>query len=275
MIDVSTLAQAGSPEELVARRLDLQRLPRHVAIIMDGNGRWAKARGLPRVHGHRAGVEAVRDTVEASARLELEALTLYAFSVENWKRPRYEVWALMNLLKEYLRRELSTLVDNNIHFSPLGRWRELDGSVVTALETAQQATRDCDGMQLNIALNYSGRCEIVDACRQIVSDWANGKGTDIDEETLGRYLYTAGQSDPDLMIRTSGESRISNFLLWQCAYAEFDFIDTPWPDFRRRHLYEAILDFQRRERRYGAVSERTGQRTSGADARPEAASEVD
>jgi undecaprenyl diphosphate synthase len=253
MIDLSQLAEPGSSDELLVRRLDFARLPRHVAIIMDGNGRWAQARGLPRVHGHRAGVEAVRDTVEASARLELEALTLYAFSVENWKRPRYEVWALMNLLKEYLRRELETLVDNNIHFSPLGRWRELDDSVVRALELARSATSGCDGMQFNIALNYSGRCEIVDACRQIVSDWASGKGTDIDEETLGRYLYTAGQADPDLMIRTSGESRLSNFLLWQCAYSEFSFIDTLWPDFRRCHLYEAILDYQRRERRYGAV----------------------
>ncbi len=254
MIDLSQLAAAGTPEELLVRRLDLERLPRHVAIIMDGNGRWAQGKGLPRVHGHRAGVEAVRDTVEASARLELEVLTLYAFSVDNWKRPRYEVWALMNLLKEYLRRELSSLVENNIRFKPLGRWHELDPMVVKALETARDATKDCDGMQFNVALNYSGRCEIVDACRQIVSDWASGKGTDIDEETLGRYLYTAGQPDPDLMIRTSGESRISNFLLWQCAYAEFDFIDTLWPDFRRGHLFEAILDYQRRERRYGAVS---------------------
>jgi undecaprenyl diphosphate synthase len=255
MVDLTQLAESGSSDELLVRRLDLGRLPRHVAIIMDGNGRWARARGLPRVHGHRAGVEAVRDTVEASARLELEVLTLYAFSVENWKRPRYEVWALMNLLKEYLRKELATLVDNNIHFSPLGRWRELDDSVVSALERAREATARCDGMQFNIALNYSGRCEIVDACRQIVSDWASGKGTDIDEETLGRYLYTTGQVDPDLMIRTSGESRISNFLLWQCAYSEFSFIDTLWPDFRRRHLFEAILEYQRRERRYGAVEQ--------------------
>lgn len=253
MIDVSQLAAAGSPDELLVRRLDLHRLPRHVAVIMDGNGRWAEARGLSRIHGHRAGVEAVRDTVEASARLELEVLTLYAFSVENWKRPRYEVWALMNLLKEYLRRELSSLVDNDIRVSPLGRWRELDQSVVSALQEAEEATRDCGGMQFNIALNYSGRCEIVDACRQIVADWASGKGTDIDETTLGEYLYTAGQPDPDLMIRTSGELRISNFLLWQCAYAEFGFVDTLWPDFRRRDLFEAILEYQRRDRRYGAV----------------------
>ena len=269
MIDLSQLAAAGTPEELLVRRLDLERLPRHVAIIMDGNGRWAQGKGLPRVHGHKAGVEAVRDTVEAGARLELEVLTLYAFSVENWKRPRYEVWALMNLLKEYLRRELSTLVENNIRFNPVGRWRELDPVVVKALEKARNGTKDCNGMQFNVALNYSGRCEIVDACRQIVSDWASGKGTDIDEETLGRYLYTAGQPDPDLMIRTSGESRISNFLLWQCAYAEFDFIDTLWPDFRRAHLFEAIVDYQRRDRRYGAVDASTA---SGA---PERASEAD
>ena len=269
MIDLSTLAAVGTPEELLVRRLELERLPRHVAIIMDGNGRWAQGQGLPRVHGHRAGVEAVRDTVEACAQLELEVLTLYAFSVENWKRPRYEVWALMNLLKEYLRRELSTLIENNIRFNPLGRWRELDPMVVKALEHAQSATADCDGMQFNVALNYSGRCEIVDACRQIVSDWASGKGTDIDEETLGRYLYTAGQPDPDLMIRTSGESRISNFLLWQCAYAEFDFMDTLWPDFRRAHLFEALLDYQRRDRRYGSV------KTSTSDAELERASEAD
>lgn len=275
MIDLSQLAPPGSPDELLARRLNLERLPRHVAIIMDGNGRWAKARNLPRVHGHRAGVESVRDTVEASARLELEALTLYAFSIENWKRPRYEVWALMNLLKEYLRRELETLVENNIHFTPIGRWRELDGSVVAALEKAQQATRDCDGMQFNIALNYSGRCEIVDACRQIVSDWASGKGTDIDEQTLGRYLYTAGQADPDLLIRTSGESRISNFLLWQCAYSEFHFIDTLWPDFRRGHLFAAILDYQRRDRRFGSVAEQRCEGEGGAFDLQGRASEAD
>jgi len=275
MIDLSQLAPPGSPDELLARRLNLERLPRHVAIIMDGNGRWAKARSLPRVHGHRAGVESVRDTVEASARLELEALTLYAFSIENWKRPRYEVWALMNLLKEYLRRELETLVENNIHFTPIGRWRELDSSVVAALEKAQQATRDCDGMQFNIALNYSGRCEIVDACRQIVSDWASGKGTDIDEQTLGRYLYTAGQADPDLLIRTSGESRISNFLLWQCAYSEFHFIDTLWPDFRRGHLFAAILDYQRRDRRFGSVAEQRSEGEGGAFDLQGRASEAD
>jgi undecaprenyl diphosphate synthase len=206
------------------------------------------------VEGHRAGVASVRDTVEAAGQLELGALTLYAFSVENWKRPRFEVWTLMNLLKEYVRRELDTLVDNGVRLSILGRWRELDPSVVRELERALEATGDGDGMRLNIALNYSGRCEIVDACRRIVADWAAGKGADIDEDTLGRYLYTAGQPDPDLLIRTSGEMRVSNFLLWQIAYAEIWTTDVLWPDFRRHHLFEALLDYQSRERRYGGVS---------------------
>ncbi len=246
-------APAGSPEELVARRIDRARLPRHVAIIMDGNGRWAQARGLPRVEGHRAGVAAVRDTIEAAAELGLEVLTLYAFSIENWKRPRYEVWTLMNLLKEYLRKELDRLLANGIRFQPMGRWRELDPSVVAELERAVAATAAGSGMQLNIALNYSGRCEIVDACRRIVTDWASGKGADIDEETLGRYLYTAGQPDPDLLIRTSGEARLSNFLLWQVAYAEIWLTSTLWPDFRRGELLQAVLDYQTRERRFGGV----------------------
>lgn len=255
MIDLSKLAQPGSPEELLVRRLDLDRLPRHVAVIMDGNGRWARARGLPRVEGHRAGVDAVRDTVEAAARLETRVLTLYAFSVENWKRPRFEVWTLMNLLREYLRRELDSLVENGIKVGVLGRWRELDPSVVRELERAIEATADGEGMHLNIALNYSGRCEIVDACRRIVTDWAAGGRAEIDEETIGRYLYASGEPDPDLLIRTSGEMRVSNFLLWQIAYTEIWVTRTLWPDFRRRHLFEAILEYQGRERRYGGVPE--------------------
>ena len=235
------------------RRLDRTRMPRHVAIIMDGNGRWAKSRGLPRVEGHRAGVAAVRDVIEVAAQLGIEVLTLYAFSVENWKRPRYEVWALMNLLKDYLRRELPQLVDHGIRLQLVGRWRELDPSVVAQLEKALEATADGRGMQLNIALNYSGRCEIVDACRDIVADWAGGERVEIDEETIGRYLYTSGQPDPDLLIRSSGEQRVSNFLLWQIAYAEIWMTDTLWPDFRRRHFMEAIVDFQARNRRFGAV----------------------
>jgi undecaprenyl diphosphate synthase len=253
MADLSQLAAPGSPEELLVRRIEMDRLPRHVAIIMDGNGRWAKARNLPRVEGHRAGVAAVRDTVETAARLHLEALTLYAFSVENWKRPRFEIWTLMNLLKEYVRKERESLVENDIRFNVLGRWEELDPSVVRELRQTLEETRHCQGLSFNIALNYSGRCEIVDACRRIVADWAAGKRADIDEETLGHYLYTSGQPDPDLLIRTSGEMRISNFLLWQIAYTEIWVTSTLWPDFRRRELYEAILDFQKRERRYGGV----------------------
>ena len=253
MAEFSQLAEPGSPEELLVRRIDLARLPHHVAIIMDGNGRWAKSRSLPRVEGHRAGVAAVRDTVEAAARLGLEVLTLYAFSVENWKRPRFEVWTLMNLLKEYVRKEREALVDNDIRFNVLGRWRELDASVVREIEATLEATESCAGMSFNIALNYSGRCEIVDACRRIVADWAAGKRADIDEETIGRYLYTSGQPDPDLLIRTSGELRVSNFLLWQIAYAEIWVTQTLWPDFRRKDLFDAILAFQSRERRYGGV----------------------
>ena len=240
-------------QETLLHEIDRDRLPRHVAIIMDGNGRWAKARGKPRAEGHRAGAEAVRDTIEAATELGLEYLTLYAFSVENWKRPRYEVWTLMNLLKDYLRRESKRLVENNIRLNILGRWRDFDRSVESELQAALEATRHCTGTTLNIALNYSGRCEIVDACRGIVADWAAGEQVEIDEETLGRYLYTARQPDPDLMIRTSGELRISNFLLWQIAYAEIWVTDTLWPDFRRHHLWQGILEFQSRERRFGGV----------------------
>ena len=166
MIDLSKLAEPGSPDELLVRRIDLERLPRHVAVIMDGNGRWAQQRGLPRVEGHRVGVDAVRETVETAARLELDALTLYAFSVENWKRPRFEIWTLMNLLKEFVRRETNNLIENDIRLGVLGRWRELDPTVVRELERALDATSQGKGLQFNIALNYSGRTEIVDAVRQ-------------------------------------------------------------------------------------------------------------
>jgi undecaprenyl diphosphate synthase len=246
-------ADASLAGEILARRIDRRSLPRHVAVIMDGNGRWAEGRGLPRVEGHRAGVAAVRDTVEGANELGLEVLSLYAFSVENWKRPRQEVWMLMNLLKEYLRRELDRLVEERIRLLVLGRWRELDPTIVALLEKAQDLTRDAEGLKLNIALNYSGRCEIVDACRRIVADWARGKRTEIDEETIGSYLYTAGQPDPDLLIRTSGEMRVSNFLLWQISYSEIWITETMWPDFGRRELYRAVLDYQARRRRFGGL----------------------
>ena len=255
-------------QENLIHQIDRDRLPRHVAIIMDGNGRWAADRGMPRVEGHRAGAQSVRDTVEAAAELGLEYLTLYAFSVENWKRPRYEVWTLMNLLKDFLRRELRTLQDNDIRLQILGRWRELDASIVRQLERAVEATAAGTGMTLNIALNYSGRCEIVDACRRVVSDWAKGEPLEIDENTLGRYLYTSGQPDPDLLVRTSGELRISNFLLWQVAYAEIWTTETLWPDFRRQDLWQAIVDYQSRERRFGAVEIDDGVASSKGAGRP-------
>lgn len=253
MIELANLAITWSDEKLLLQQLDPANLPRHVAIIMDGNGRWAEGKALPRVEGHRAGVKAVRETVETCATLEMEVLTLYAFSVENWKRPKHEIWMLMNLLKEFLRQELATLLDNNIRLSILGRWHDFEPSVVREIERGLEATKHCDGMCLNIGLNYSGRCEIVDACRRIVADWANGKGTDIDEETLGKYLYTSGQPDPDLLIRTSGELRVSNFLLWQIAYSEIWVTETLWPDFDRSELLKALLEYQARDRRYGAV----------------------
>jgi undecaprenyl diphosphate synthase len=247
-------AEPEASEDLLVRRIDRERLPRHVAVIMDGNGRWAERRGLSRIEGHRAGVDAVRDTVESAAELGIEVLTLYAFSVENWKRPRYEVWTLMNLLKEYVRREREALVKNDIRFRVIGRWQELEPSVRRELERTLEATAQCEGMIFNVALNYGGRCEIVDACRRIVADWAAGKRVDIDEQSLGDYLYTAGQPDPDLLIRTSGELRVSNFLLWQIAYTELWVTETLWPDFRRRDLYGAIIAYQGRDRRFGGVT---------------------
>ncbi len=256
--DLSTraeLAQPGSPEDRLYQRIDRTRLPRHVAVIMDGNGRWARGRGMPRVKGHRAGVESVRETVEVCARLGIEYLTLYAFSVENWQRPRHEVWTLMNLIREFLRTEVASLKDNGIRLQILGRRDRLDASLMAEIDRAVEETAAGERMTLSVALNYSGRCEIVDACRKIVSDWAAGESVEIDEETVGRYLYTAGQPDPDLLIRTSGEMRISNFLLWQLAYAEIWVTDTQWPDFRRRHLFAAISEFQQRNRRFGLVND--------------------
>jgi undecaprenyl diphosphate synthase len=226
-----------------------------VAIIMDGNGRWARLRHKRRVEGHRAGIASVRDVVETSARLGLQVLTLYAFSVENWKRPRSEVSVLMGLLKRYLRMELATLLDNDIRFQVIGRMGELPADVQGELRRGMEKTAHCTGLLFNIALNYGGRAEITDAVRRLVAD-AQRDGRDpgaIDEAVLASYLYTAGQPDPDLLIRTSGEMRVSNFLLWQIAYSEIWVTPTLWPDFRRRHLLEAILEYQKRERRYGSV----------------------
>ncbi len=250
--DLLTHVAPDSPEAALARQVDFARLPKHVAVIMDGNGRWAAERHLPRVEGHRAGIESVRDTVESSARIGIGVLTLYAFSVENWKRPETEVMALMGLLRQYLRSELKTLLKNNIRFTVIGQPDRLSREVREELQAAEARTAGNTGMQFNIALNYGGRAEIVDAAKRAIR---SGLPADaLDQETFASFLYTAGQPDPDLMIRTSGEMRVSNFLLWQIAYAEIWVTETRWPDFRCRHLLEAIISFQKRDRRYGAVS---------------------
>ena len=252
LAEMLTAVPAGSDEEALLRRIDFDRLPRHVAIIMDGNGRWAGSRHLPRVEGHRAGIEAVRSAVETSARLGIPVLTLYAFSVENWKRPDAEVSALMGLLKHYLRLELKTLLRNNIRFRVIGQLDRLGPDIRAELEQGQARTAASTGMLFNIALSYGGRAEIVDAARQLIRD--DLTADEVDEDAFAARLYTAGQPDPDLLIRTSGELRVSNFLLWQIAYAEIWVTEALWPDFRTRHLLEALVDYQRRERRYGAIS---------------------
>ena len=241
----------GSPDGTLARQVNFEQLPAHVAIIMDGNGRWAAQRHLPRVEGHRAGIDSVRDVVETSARLGIEVLTLYAFSVENWKRPRSEINTLMTLLKRYLRLELGTLLKNNIRFQVIGRHEELGPDVQYELEIGMRQTADNNGMLFNIALNYGGRAEIVDAARRAMASGLSPD--DLDERRFGDFLYTAGQPDPDLLIRTSGEMRVSNFLLWQIAYSEIWVTETLWPDFRCRHLLEAIIAYQKRDRRYGGI----------------------
>jgi undecaprenyl diphosphate synthase len=241
----------GSPDDALARQVNFEQLPAHVAIIMDGNGRWAAQRRLPRVEGHRAGIDSVRDVVETSARLGIDVLTLYAFSVENWKRPRAEVNTLMMLLKRYIRLELETLQRNNIRFRVIGRAEELASDVQDELEAGIRRTAANTGLQFNIALNYGGRAEIVDAARKAI---ASGVAPDqLDEQRFAQFLYTSGQPDPDLLIRTSGEMRVSNFLLWQIAYSEIWVTDTLWPDFRRRDLLQALVAYQKRERRYGGI----------------------
>jgi len=251
--DVLELIDEGSSEARLAHQIDLGRLPAHIAVIMDGNGRWAAKRNLPRVEGHRAGIDSVRSSVELSARLGVEVLTLYAFSVENWKRPPAEVTVLMGLLKRYLRLELATLVENNIRFRVIGSQRELDADVRSELDHAQDQTASNTGMVFNIALNYGGRAEIVSAARRALETGV--EPSELDEARFAGLLYTAGQPDPDLLIRTSGEMRVSNFLLWQIAYAEIWVTETYWPDFRARHLLEAVLAYQKRDRRYGGIHE--------------------
>jgi undecaprenyl diphosphate synthase len=253
-------------EAEVYQRLDPVRLPKHIAIIMDGNGRWARRRHLPRIAGHRAGVSSVRSAVETASRVGITALTLYAFSEENWKkRPPSEVNFLMSLLCRYLKAEVPTLNKNNIRLQYIGRQQELPVPVQEKMRWASDATSNNTGMVLTLALNYSARSELVDAFQSMVRAAENNGGIrhlKIDEETVSRHLYTGHLPDPDLVIRTSGEMRLSNFLLWQLAYAEIYVTPTLWPEFRGVHLLEAVAEFQKRERRYGGLSEDSAQTSS-------------
>ncbi|HXM96603.1 MAG TPA: isoprenyl transferase [Candidatus Dormibacteraeota bacterium] len=244
-----------TPEESrLLDKLDLTRLPRHIAVIMDGNGRWAQRRHLPRVAGHSSGTKSARITIETCARLKIEALTLYAFSVENWRRPKAEIDFLMQLLRDYLRKEMPLIQKNDIRLRFLGRLEELPDGVQRDVREAAEKTAGNQGMTLCVALNYGGRAEIVDAINSILAE-RNGSHERLTEERLSKYLYTDGLPDPDLLIRTSGEMRVSNFLLWQIAYAEIFVTETLWPDFNRARLLEALLEFQKRERRYGGIRE--------------------
>jgi undecaprenyl diphosphate synthase len=273
LVSPETLGPVTAEESRLLEKLDLSRLPRHIAIIMDGNGRWAQKRHLPRVAGHRSGTQSARIAIETCARLHIEALTLYAFSVENWRRPKTEIEFLMQLLREYIRKEMPLLQKNNIRMRFLGRTDELPEAVQKDTREATEALAHNTGMVLNIALNYGGRAEIIDAVNAILASRnghrlvgpvanpvAPGESASpaairqpITEDDLARHLYTADLPDPDLLIRTSGEMRVSNFLLWQIAYAEIFVTETLWPDFNRARLLEALLDFQKRERRYGAI----------------------
>jgi undecaprenyl diphosphate synthase len=270
MKDLLRALKPADPAYALAQAIDPAGLPAHIAIIMDGNGRWARRRHLPRVAGHRAGVDAVRATVETCAHLGLKALTLYAFSVENWKRPRFEVDTLWGLLKVYLLSELPLLMRHNIRFTALGRLGALPATVRVELDEVIRKTSGNRGLQLNLAINYGGRSEIVDAVKALVE---KARRTDmvIDEAAVSAHLYTAGMPDPDLLIRTSGEMRVSNFLLWQIAYAELYVTQTLWPDFTRSELLEAILEYQKRDRRFGGLGN-AAMELSGAPSTTEAES---
>jgi undecaprenyl diphosphate synthase len=249
------MVKPGSFEAGLLERLDPEKLPRHLAVIMDGNGRWAAKRGLPRVEGHRRGAASVRELVENCRRLGIEVLTIYAFSVENWKRPQLEIDALMGMLSDFVRKETKTLLKNGIRFMPYGRWRELPEKTVADLQGAMEQTAGCDRLLFQVALNYGGRTEIIDVSRKLAADCLSGETSPeaIDEETFRSRLYSPDVPDPDLLIRTSGEMRISNFLLWEIAYTELHITEIHWPDFRLRHLLEALVDFQGRERRFGGL----------------------
>jgi undecaprenyl diphosphate synthase len=239
------------------KEIDKDKLPTHIAIIMDGNGRWAKKKLLNRISGHMKGVDAVREVVTTCRELGIKILTLYAFSIENWRRPKEEVEALMALLNEYLLKEQGEMIKNNIRLSAIGRLEDLPPAVLATLQETMKMTEHCDGMTLNLALSYGGRAEILHAAKGIISDLREGKikPEELSEQRFSQYLWTWGLSDPDLLIRTSGEFRISNFLLWQIAYTELYVTETLWPDFDRKELLKAIADYQSRERRFGLTSE--------------------
>jgi undecaprenyl diphosphate synthase len=242
----------GSEEDALVRQIDFSRLPRHVAVIMDGNGRWARQKGLPRIEGHKAGSRAVRDTIEVSARLGIKYLTLYAFSKENWKRPRQEVIRLWAFLRDYLKKETRTLMDNNLRLRVIGEKSGIPGPALRELERVEKATAANTRMTLVLALNYGGRAEIVEAVRKLLRS-GRVKPRDLDEERFSSFLDTAGIPDPDLLIRTSGELRVSNFLLWQIAYTEIWITTLLWPDFGAKDLLRAVVDYQKRDRRFGDI----------------------
>ncbi len=245
-------------ESVLLQSIDRGRLPDHIAIIMDGNGRWAQRRGMPRSLGHRAGVESLRNIVTLCTELGIRVLTCYAFSTENWKRPKDEVTILMNLLVEYLNKEVEELNRNNVKINAIGRLEELPQIAQEALYRAFSITKNNQGLVLNLALNYGGRSEITDAVVKIARSLSNGEinVSEINEQLIRDNLYTAGMPDPDLLVRPSGDFRISNFLLWQLAYTEFWLSNVMWPDFKRTHLLQAIIDFQRRDRRFGGIKKK-------------------
>lgn len=242
-------------EELRKRILKKGNLPTHIAVIMDGNGRWAQKRGLPRTAGHRAGVKAVKKIVRAAGDIGVKILTLFTFSTENWRRPKYEVTAIMKLLYRTTKREINELVENNVKLICTGRIDQFSSQQREILKEAMEETQENTGLVLNLALNYSGRTEILDAVKQIASDFKSDKVSlkELNESSFSNYLYTSGLPDPDLLIRTSGEMRISNFFLWQVAYTELYVTEVLWPDFSEKNFYEAIEDYQGRERRFGGI----------------------
>ncbi len=250
-------AEKLAPLKGMDHKLDLNNLPNHIAVIMDGNGRWAKKRGASRIFGHQNAIQAVRDVTEGCAEMGIKYLTLYAFSTENWYRPKIEVEGLMALLVSTIKKELKTLLKNNVRLTTIGEPESLPTNCKIELYSAIDATKENDGMELALALNYSGRVDLKNSMKQIAGLVERGelKAEDITEQTISKYLSTAGKPDPELLIRTSGEMRISNFLLWELAYTEIYITSILWPDFRKEHLVEAIASYQQRERRFGRISE--------------------